>query len=660
MLLHCGKNGDVLPRRPLPLGTMTTMSSDSAATTLPIPQPTHHAKESFTKLAVGAIGVVFGDIGTSPLYALKEVFVGHHPLTVDRLHIFGVISLVFWTMMLIVTVKYVLIVMRADNRGEGGSMALYALISRMSPGTGRSRWLALLAVLATALFFGDCIITPAISVLSAVEGLTVVNPGFAPLVLPLAIGIIVGLFLIQARGTALVGAFFGPIMVLYFAVIAVLGLINLVAAPQILQALNPYWGLAFFLQDPLLGFLALGSIVLAVTGAEALYADMGHFGPVPIRFSWLWIVLPALMLNYLGQGATLLVNPAAAANPFFLSAPEWARLPLVLLATAATVIASQAVISGAFSVCQQAVQLGFLPRMRIVHTSATAFGQIYIPAINWALLVLVLLLTLGFRTSTNLAAAYGIAVTGTMFITTCMIAVLVLTVWKWNKLWAVPLLGLMLVVDTAYFASNLTKIPDGGWFPLAIGLIAFTLLTTWAKGRGLMMERLRESAMPMEVFIKSAASAATRVAGTAVFMTSSPTGVPHALLHNLKHNKVLHDRIMILTVVIDEIPYVSDEDRITVRELGSNFYRIVIRYGFMQEIDIPAILKKVENCGPRLKMMETSFFLSRQTLLASDRPGMALWREQLFSWMMRNAESAMDFFKLPTNRVVELGSQVEI
>jgi KUP system potassium uptake protein len=636
------------------------MSSDSAATTLPIPQPTHHARESFGKLAIGAIGVVFGDIGTSPLYALKEVFVGHHPLAVDKLHIFGVISLVFWTMMLIVTVKYVLIVMRADNRGEGGSMALYALISRLSPGTGRSSWLALLGVMATALFFGDAIITPAISVLSAVEGLTVVNPGFAPLVLPLAIGIIVGLFLIQARGTALVGAFFGPIMVLYFAVLAVLGLVNLVAAPQILQALNPYWGLAFFLQDPLLGFLALGSIVLAVTGAEALYADMGHFGPVPIRFSWLWIVLPALMLNYLGQGATLLVDPAAAANPFFLSAPEWARLPLVLLATAATVIASQAVISGAFSVCQQAVQLGFLPRMRIVHTSATAFGQIYIPAINWLLLVLVLLLTLGFRTSNNLAAAYGIAVTGTMFITTCMISVLVLTVWRWNRLWSVPLLTVMLIVDAAYFASNLTKIPDGGWFPLVIGLIGFTLLTTWAKGRGLMMERLRESAMPMEVFIKSAASAATRVAGTAVFMTSSPTGVPHALLHNLKHNKVLHDRIMILTVVIDEIPYVSDEDRITVRELGSNFYRIVIRYGFMQEIDIPAILKKVENCGPRLKMMETSFFLSRQTLLASDRPGMALWREQLFSWMMRNAESAMDFFKLPTNRVVELGSQVEI
>ncbi len=637
------------------------MSSDSAATITPLPATAnHHAPQSFPRLAIGAVGVVFGDIGTSPLYALKEVFVGHHPLQVDRLHIFGVISLVFWTMMIVVTLKYVLIVMRADNRGEGGSMALFALISRLSPGAGRAPWLALLGVLATALFYGDAIITPAISVLSAVEGLTVVNTGFAPLVLPLSLGIIVGLFLIQARGTALVGAFFGPVMIVYFIVLAVLGGSHIAHDPAILAALNPIWAVRFFLHDGGLAFLALGSVVLAVTGAEALYADMGHFGRKPITFSWLWIVLPALMLNYLGQGALLLDSAAAAENPFYLMAPDWARLPLVLLATAATIIASQAVISGAFSVTQQAVQLGFLPRMRIIHTSASAFGQIYIPAINWALLILVLMLTLGFRTSNNLAAAYGIAVTGTMFITTCMVSVLIFTVWKWNRLWSVPMVAMLLIVDGAYFASNITKIPDGGWFPLVIGLITFVLLTTWARGRALMGERLRESAMPMEVFIKSAATAATRVAGTAVFMTTSATGVPHALLHNLKHNKVLHDRIMILTVVIDEIPYVSDEDRIGVVDLGSNFFRIVIRYGFMQEIDIPAILKKVENCGPKLKMMETSFFLSRQTLLASDRPGMALWREHLFSWMMRNAESAMDFFKLPTNRVVELGSQVEI
>ncbi len=498
------------------------------------------------------------------------------------------------------------------------------------------------------------------SVLSAVEGLNVVSPAFADLVVPLTIGILVALFIIQARGTALVGAFFGPIMVVYFAVLAVLGTMQLVQNPGVVEALNPIWGFRFITHDPKLAFLALGSVVLAVTGAEALYADMGHFGAKPIRFSWLAIAFPALMLNYLGQGALLLAHPEAAENPFFLSAPEYLRLPLVVLATLATVIASQAVISGAFSVVQQSIQLGFLPRMRIVHTSASAVGQIYIPAVNWALLALVLLLVLGFKSSTNLAAAYGIAVTGTMFISTCMIAVPILLMWKWPRWWAVPLLLVLGVVDLAYFASNLTKIPDGGWFPLVIGLVTFTGLTTWAKGRSLMQQQLRDSSLPMDVFIKSAAKAATRVPGTAVFMTTSPTGVPQALLHNLKHNKVLHERIMILTVVIDDVPYVSDEDRIGVKELGGNFYRILVRYGFMQEIDIPAVLKKVENCGPKLKMMETSFFLSRQTLLASDRPGMALWREHLFAWMMRNAESAMDFFKLPTNRVVELGSQVEI
>ena len=622
--------------------------------------PATHRPQSFNKLAIGAVGVVFGDIGTSPLYALKQVFVGQHPLAVDALHVFGVISLIFWTMVIIVTVKYVFIVMRADNRGEGGSMALLALISRLSPGAGRARWLVLMGVLATALFFGDAIITPAISVLSAVEGLIVVEARLAPVVLPIAIGILIGLFLIQARGTARVGALFGPVMMVYFAVITVMGVSNIIGAPEVGWALSPVFAVRFIAHDPLLAFLALGSVVLAVTGAEALYADMGHFGRKPIQFSWLWIVLPALMINYLGQGALMLVNPAAAANPFFLMAPEWARLPLVLLATVATVIASQAVISGAFSVAQQAVQLGFLPRLKITHTSASEAGQIYIPIINWALLVMVILLVLGFRTSDNLASAYGIAVTGTMFITTCMIAVLVLTIWKWNKLWSVPLLAVLLLVDGAYFASNLTKIPDGGWFPLVVGLITFTFLTTWAKGRQLMMLRLRESAMPIEVFIKSAANSATRVQGTAVFMTSTAAGVPHALLHNLKHNKVLHERILILTVKIDEVPYVDPADRMEITSLGCNFFRIVVRYGFMQEIDIPATLKTVEICGPKFKMMDTSFFLARQTLLASDHPGMPIWREKIFAWMLANSESAMEFFKLPTNRVVELGSQVEI
>jgi KUP system potassium uptake protein len=637
------------------------MSENGAAASGTAAHADHHGhQQSLLKLAIGAVGVVFGDIGTSPLYAFKETFAGHHPLGLSTVSIYGVISLIFWTMMLVVTLKYVSVIMRADNRGEGGSLALIALISRLSPGDTRSAQLVLLGVMATALFFGDAIITPAMSVLSAVEGITVVEARMQPLVVPIAIAILLGLFLFQSRGTAKVGAIFGPIVLIYFATLAVLGISNIMANPDILWALNPWYAFQFIAAMPGAAFLALGSVVLAVTGAEALYADMGHFGRNPIRLAWFALVLPALMINYLGQGALLTAHPEAVSNPFFLMAPEWARLPLVVLATLATIIASQAVISGAFSVTQQAIQLGFLPRMKIVHTSASAFGQIYIPAVNWTLLVLVMFLVLAFQSSSNLAAAYGIAVTGTMLIDTLLVGVLVLTIWRWPAWWAAPLLAIFLIVDFAYFASNLTKVPDGGWFPLVIGIIGFTGLTTWSRGRALMQERLRDSSMPMEVFIKSAAAAATRVPGTAVFMTTSPVGVPQALLHNLKHNKILHERIMILTVVIDEVPYVSDEDRIGVRDLGGGFYRILIRYGFMQEIDIPAVLKKVENCGPKLKMMETSFFLSRQTLLASDKPGMAIWREHLFSWMMRNAESAMDFFKLPTNRVVELGSQVEI
>jgi KUP system potassium uptake protein len=637
------------------------MSENGAAASGTAAHADHHGhQQSLLKLAIGAVGVVFGDIGTSPLYAFKETFAGHHPLGLSTVSIYGVISLIFWTMMLVVTLKYVSVIMRADNRGEGGSLALIALISRLSPGDTRSAQLVLLGVMATALFFGDAIITPAMSVLSAVEGITVVEARMQPLVVPIAIAILLGLFLFQSRGTAKVGAIFGPIVLIYFATLAVLGISNIMANPAILWALNPWYALQFIIAMPGAAFLALGSVVLAVTGAEALYADMGHFGRSSIRLAWFALVLPALMINYLGQGALLTTNPEAVANPFFLMAPDWARLPLVVLATLATIIASQAVISGAFSVTMQAIQLGFLPRMKIVHTSASAFGQIYIPAVNWTLLVLVMFLVLAFQSSSNLAAAYGIAVTGTMLIDTLLVGVLVLTIWRWPAWWAAPLLAIFLIVDFAYFASNLTKVPDGGWFPLVIGIIGFTGLTTWSRGRALMQERLRDSSMPMEVFIKSAAAAATRVPGTAVFMTTSPVGVPQALLHNLKHNKILHERIMILTVVIDEVPYVSDEDRIGVRDLGGGFYRILVRYGFMQEIDIPAVLKKVENCGPKLKMMETSFFLSRQTLLASDKPGMAIWREHLFSWMMRNAESAMDFFKLPTNRVVELGSQVEI
>ena len=619
------------------------------------------------KMAIGAIGVVFGDIGTSPIYSFRETFAGHHPLAPSTFHIHAVLSMIFWSMMIVVTLKYVMIIMRADNKGEGGSLALLALINR-SIG-GKKKWtsgIVMLGVFATALFYGDSMITPAISVLSAVEGLTTVSSTLQPFVIPIAIGILVGLFAIQARGTARVGAMFGPVMLIYFASLAVLGLVHIVDRPQVVFAMvNPLNAAAFFVEEPLKAFLAMGSVVLALTGAEALYADMGHFGRRPIKFSWLFFVLPALLLNYMGQGAMLMSLPAAQVattvkDPFFYLASESMRLPLVLLATAATIIASQAVISGAFSVTQQAIQLGFVPRLRISHTSESAAGQIYIPLVNWALMTMVLLLVLTFQSSSNLAAAYGIAVTGAMLIDTVLIAVVLITMWKWNRIIAGALLVLFFAVDLAYFTSNLTKIPNGGWFPLLVGGIAFTLLTTWAKGRQLMIARMNEASLPMEIFIKSAAPSAARVPGTAVFMTSAASGVPHALLHNLKHNKILHERVVLLTVRIEDVPYVMEERRLETRDYGAGFFRVLLRYGFMEEINVPAALAQLKDIGPQCRMMDTSFFLARQTLLPSSRPGMAIWREKLFAWMLRNAESAMEFFKLPTNRVVELGSQVEI
>jgi KUP system potassium uptake protein len=615
---------------------------------------------------LGAAGVVFGDIGTSPIYAFRETFAGHHTLEPDQLHIYGVLSLIFWSMMIIVTLKYVTIIMRADNKGEGGSLALLALINR-STGTTR-RWTAgivMLGVFATALFYGDSMITPAISVLSAVEGLTTVNSAFEPYVLPICIAILVGLFMIQSRGTAQVGNLFGPVMIVYFATLSVLGVMHLVAAPGLLlQMLNPLNAFYFYYAEPLPAFIAMGSVVLAVTGAEALYADMGHFGRRPIRFAWIFVIT-ALLLNYLGQGAMLLQQTPEQArelvkNPFFFLAPEALRLPLVLLATCATVIASQAVITGAFSVTQQAIQLGFIPRLRILQTSETAKGQIYIPVVNWALMVAVVLLVVSFGSSSNLAAAYGIAVTGAMFIDTLLLAVVFFSLWKWPAWKAVPLLALFLMVDVLYFGANLLKVPDGGWVPLVVGVIGFTLLTTWAKGRKLMMDRMAEASLPMEVFVKSAANSATRVPGTAVFMTSSAKGVPHALLHNLKHNKVLHERVMLLTVRIEDVPYVREERRLETEDYTNGFFRVVLRYGFMEELDVPTQLGKLQDCGPVCRMMDTSFFLARQTLISTARPGMASWRERLFAWMLRNSESAMEFFKLPPNRVVELGSQVEI
>jgi KUP system potassium uptake protein len=629
----------------------------------------HQPHGSLAKLMVGAIGIVFGDIGTSPIYAFRETFAGHHSLEPDALHVYGVLSLIFWSMLIIVALKYVTVIMRADNKGEGGSLALLALINRTVTEGEKKKWtmgIVLLGVFATALFYGDSMITPAISVLSAVEGLTTVQAGFQPYVIPTAVGILVGLFAIQSRGTAKVGLLFGPIMLVYFSTLAVLGAMHIVKHPDVfVQMLNPLNAFKFYIAEPLPAFIAMGSVVLAVTGAEALYADMGHFGRRPIKFSWLYFVMPALLLNYMGQGAMLLAQSPAEAlatvkNPFFFLAPESLRLPLVILATMATIIASQAVISGAFSVTQQAIQLGFIPRLRITHTSEHAAGQIYIPVVNWALMVMVILLVIMFGSSSNLAAAYGIAVTGAMLIDGVLIGVVLFSLWKWPMWKALPLLAIFFTIDILYFSANLLKVPDGGWFPLFIGAIAFTLLTTWAKGRKLMIDRMAEAALPIEVFIKSAATSATRVPGTAVFMTTSMTGIPHALLHNLKHNKVLHERVMLLTVRIEDVPFVLGERRIETKDYGAGFYRIIIRYGFMEEIDVPAALAMVKSCGPQFKMMDTSFFLARQTLIASSRPGMAIWREKLFAWMLRNAESAMEFFKLPTNRVVELGSQVEI
>lgn len=632
---------------------------------LPMSLQGEERRSAKIKLAVGSIGIVFGDIGTSPIYAFRETFVGHHPLPIDDLHIFGVISLIFWSMMLIVSVQYVGILMSADNKGQGGTLALVALISRKIGGAGYGWLTVALGVFATALFYGDSMITPAISVLSAVEGLTVVEARLAPLVIPIALVLLVGLFVIQKRGTTKVGALFAPIMLVYFTTLAVLGVLQIVQMPSILMGLNPWYAIQFFISDRWLAFLALGSVVLAVTGSEALYADMGHFGRGPMRLSWFGFVMPCLLLNYFGQGAMILgMQDAAAAeairNPFFMLAPEVLRLPLVFLATAATFIASQAVISGAFSVTHQAIQLGFVPRLSILHTHSEHQGQIYIPLVNWLLCIAVIILVLIFQNSSSLASAYGIAVTGAMLIDTCLMAVLLLAVWKWRWSLSLAVVLMFFVVHGAYFTANATKIPDGGWFPLLIGAFAFTLLTTWAKGRKLMRERMSEGSLPLAIFAKSARSGAVKVPGTAIFMNSGGSGTPSALLHNIKHNKALHERVVVLTVQIAEVPYVEPGERFTIEEIGDGFYRVFLHYGFMEETDVPAALKEIARCGAPFNMMHTSFFLSRQTLLSAEKPGMAVWRERLFAWMMRNSATAMDFFRLPPNRVVELGSQVEI
>lgn len=609
---------------------------------------------------VGAIGVVYGDIGTSPLYAIKECFVGAHPLALDPPHILGILSLIFWSLMIVVSTKYTLFMMRADNRGEGGSLALLALITRRTRG---SRWAflaALLGIFAAALFYGDSMITPAISVLSAVEGLRVAAPVFDSFVVPLTLVILVTLFAIQRYGAAAVGKLFGPVMSVWFVVLAALGVASIAEEPRVLAALDPRYAIDFFYLEPGTAFLTLGTVVLALTGAEALYADMGHFGKAPIRIAWYMFVLPALLLNYFGQGALLLRTPAAIENPFYHLAPQWAMLPLLLLAACAAVIASQAVISGAFSVCQQAMHLGYLPRLTVIHTSSSKIGQIYVPFVNWTLLISVSALVLGFQSSSNLASAYGVAVTGTMLIDSMLLAWVMVLLWRWSLWLVVPIAGSFLLIDAAFFSANITKISHGGWFPLVVALVTFTLLSTWKRGRAILFARIADDAMPMEMFIRSALKGVVRVAGTAIFLTSMRSGVPHALLHNLKHNKVLHERVVMLTVVMTEVPHVDDDKRIELQDLGDGFYWLTVKYGFIENINIPEALKRCAAMGRPVDLADTSFFLSRVTIIPSVMPGMAQWRERLFAWLSRNAESPMTYFKIPANRVVELGSQIEI
>ena len=617
-------------------------------------------KKSLSGLLLGAVGVVFGDIGTSPLYALKETFAGHHPMAVGPDTVLGVLSLAFWTIMLLVTVKYVAVIMRADNRGEGGSLALLALVTEFTRGSRLTWTVTVLGIFAAALFFGDSMITPAISVLSAVEGLEVVSPAFKPAVLPVTLMIITALFWIQKRGTGAVGMVFGPVMVLWFATLAVLGLVQVVQNPGVLAAINPAYGVAFIAADPLRAFFALGAIVLAVTGGEALYTDMGHFGKRPIRLSWFGFVMPALVLNYYGQGALLLADPTAIQSPFYRLAPEWGVLPLVVLATCATVIASQAVISGAFSVARQAVQLGFLPRLHVVHTSGKAEGQIYVPFANWTLYFAVMGLVIGFQTSSNLAAAYGIAVTGTMMIDTVLVTFVMLYKWRWHPILAIAVGAVFFSADAAFFLANAIKIPQGGWFPLLIGLVTFTLLTTWKRGRALVFGELAKQTMPMTDFLQVCGDDIHRVHGTAVFMTSNVEGVPAALLHNLKHNQVLHERVVLVSVVTADEPWVPDAERLEWGELGKGFHRLIVRYGFMEQPDVPRALEGCAAFGQPFEMMETTFYLSREVIVPTIEGGMALWRERLFAQMQRNAASATEFFRIPTNRVVELGTAVEI
>ncbi len=612
-------------------------------------------------LSLGALGIVYGDIGTSPLYALRESFAGRG-LAVMQENILGVLSIVFWSLLIVISVKYLTVVMRADNDGEGGILALTALIVPRRGSPGRGRWLLIMVGLfGTALLYGDGMITPAISVLSAVEGIEVATPVLSAYIVPIAVVILIGLFVIQRHGTGAVGRVFGPVMIVWFLTLALLGLPHILGNLEVLSAINPWHGVMFFLNNGWDAFLTLGSVFLVVTGSEALYADMGHFGKAPIEASWYLAVLPALVLVYFGQGAFLLSSPEAITNPFYLMAPGWAVWPLVVIATAATIIASQALISGAFSLTMQAVQLGYLPRLRIFHTSASASGQVYIPAMNWTLMVAAVGLVIGFGSSSALAAAYGVAVATTMVITTVLIYVVMRERWKWATPLAISVAGGFLIVDLAYFGANLFKIPDGGWFPLVIGLAIFTLMTTWKKGRQLLLARLRSDELPIDRFVVSVSKTnPIRVPGTAVYMFSQVGSTPPALLANLRHNEVLHERVVVLSVATADVPRVHGAQRAEVEDLGEGFFQVLLRYGFMEEPDVPVALTSITRSGFGVDPDETVYVLGRETVLATDLPGMVIWREKLFALMARNAMNAARYFRLPTDRTLEIGVNVEI
>jgi len=638
----------------------------SASKSNDCPQPHgSHASAGMVALVAGAVGVVFGDIGTSPLYTIKEMFHPHFGLTPDAATVKGLLSLGFWSLLLVVTLKYVIVIMRADNDGEGGIMALTALAQRsLKPGSRMSYTVGILGIFGAALFFGDGMITPPITVLGAVEGLEVISPVFTKWVVPISLVILILLFSAQRFGTAKVGKAFGPIMITWFVVIAAFGVYNIAHNPIVLKAMNPYWAWNFFATHNWHAMLILGAVVLTVTGGEALYADMGHFGKKPIRWGWFGFVLPALVLNYFGQGAVLLKNPGAVVNPFYMSIPAWAQIPMLVLATVAAAVASQAVITGAFSVTRQAIQLGYLPRLAIRYTSKDTIGQIYVPSINWMLLGAVILLVFAFRSSTALATAYGLSVTGTMLIDTLLLAIVAYTRWPDTRRWVLPLCAMFLLIDLAFLIANGAKLMSGigAWVPLFIGIGAFTMMRTWRRGRELLHAEIRKEGIQLDSFLPGLMLAPpVRVPGTAVFMTADKTVVPHALMHNLKHNKVLHERNVLLTVDTLNVPYAPKEKRLKIEAIGNDFYRVVILFGFMETPDVPlALMRSCDKGGIYFDPMDTTYFASRETIVASANRGMPVWRDKLFALMHRNAASATGFFRIPGNRLVELGAQVQI